>query len=247
MGVTLVLLHAFPLDHRLFEELGRLPADVLTPDLPGFGGRELGRSDPDLDLFADSVIADLDAAGIERAVIGGVSMGGYVALNILARYPSRVRGLVLADTRASADPVAARENRAKMAAAADAGDAPSPMDLIHPLVSDFTRAENVAALTRLAQIAADQPASTIAWAQRAMAARPARLTELAASQIPVLVLVGECDAVTGPEFAQQMADAAAESRLVVLPDVGHLTPLEDPAGFTTELAQWLEDNFEGVS
>lgn len=243
MAVAIVLIHAFPLDNRLFAQLGELPGHLLTPNLPGFGGREPARGTPDLDVFADAIIGDLDRAGIDRAVIGGVSLGGYVALNMLSRYPSRILGLVLADTKAAADTDQAREHRLKMATAADRGQQPDATDLVRPLVSDFTHAQNPDGVSLLTRIAGDQPASTIAWAQRAMATRPDRLADLAAAEIPVLVVVGANDAVTGISFAQQMAAAAAYSRLVILPDVGHLTPAEDPAGFTSELAAWLEDNF----
>lgn len=243
MAVEIVLVHAFPLDSRLFGQLGELPGNLLTPNLPGFGGREPARGTPGLDAFADAIIGDLDRAGIDRAVIGGVSLGGYVALNVVSRYPSRVLGLVLADTKAAADTDQARDSRLKMAAAADLGKQPGAADLIWPLVSDFTHAQNPDVVALLTRIAGDQPSSTIAWAQRAMATRPDRLSDLAATEIPVLVLVGENDAVTGIGFAQEMAAAASDSRLVILPDVGHLTPAEDPAGFTSELAAWLEENF----
>lgn len=243
----LVLLHAFPLDSRMFDGIRAAVAGrtrLLTPDLRGFGGGPpldaIGAVTPDLTVFADDVLADLDAAGIDRALVGGVSMGGYIALNLLRRHPDRVAGLVLADTRSGADDAAALERRRTAAERADRGEIAAGSDAIAPLVaataSGLVRAD-------LAVLAAGVPAATIAWAQRAMAARPDSTAVLAAATVPVLVVVGEQDAVTPPAVARDMAAAAPEAELVELAGVGHLSPAEDPAGFADALIGWLSRRF----
>jgi pimeloyl-ACP methyl ester carboxylesterase len=240
----LVLLHAFPLDSRMFDGIRPAVAArtrLLTPDLRGFGaGRPLGDAPPDLTVLADDVVAELDAAGVERAVIGGVSMGGYIALNLLRRHPDRVAGLVLADTRSGADDAAALERRRTAAERADRGEIAAGPDAIAPLVaqaaSDLVRAD-------LAVLAAAVPAATIAWGQRAMAARPDSTAALAATTVPVLVVVGEKDAVTPPAAAREMAATAPEAELVELPGVGHLSPAEDPVGFADAVIGWLSRRF----
>ncbi len=244
MTPPLVLLHAFPLDSRMFD--GVRPAvaarvRLFTPDLRGFGaGPSLGRREPDLTVFADDVLADLDAAGIERAIVGGVSMGGYIALNLLRRHPDRLSGLVLADTRSGADDQAALERRRGVAERADRGEIAAGPDAIAPLVaagvSDLVRAD-------LAAIAGAVPAASIAWGQRAMAARPDSTAVLAGAAVPVLVVVGERDAVTPPSVAREMAAVAPEAELVELPGAGHLAPAEDPAGFADALIGWLGRRF----
>ncbi len=240
----LVLLHAFPLDSRMFDGIRPAVAArtrLLTPDLRGFGtGAPLGDAAPDLTVFADDVLAGLDAAGIERAIVGGVSMGGYIALNLLRRHPDRVAGLVLADTRGGADDDAARERRRGVAERADRGDIAAGPDAVAPLVAD-----TVSGLARanLAAIAGAVPAASIAWGQRAMAARPDSTAVLAGATVPVLVLVGERDAVTPPAVAREMAATAPEAELVELPGVGHLSPAEDPAGFADALIGWLSRRF----
>lgn len=244
MTPPLVLLHAFPLDSRMFDGIRPAVAGrtrLLTPDLRGFGdGPPLVDTAPDLTVFADDVLADLDAAGIERAVVGGVSMGGYIALNLLRRHPDRVAGLVLADTRSGADDAAALERRRSAAERADRGDIAAGPDAIAPLVagaaSDLVRAD-------LAVIAGAVPAAAIAWGQRAMAARPDSTAVLAATTVPVLVVVGEQDAVTPPAVAREMAATAPEAELVELPGVGHLSPAEDPVGFADALTGWLSRRF----
>lgn len=234
----LVLLHAFPLDHRLFAGLPRLPFPVLTPDLPGFGAAELPAAEPDLDLMADAVVALLDRSGVDRAVVGGVSMGGYVALNLLARYPARLAGLILADTKVDADTEPARAERLDRAAAADRGELPTGPERVSPMVAPGT---DSAVLDLLGRIAADQTDAAVAWAQRAMAARPDTAAVLAGTELPVLVIVGELDPVTGPAFAHTMADLAEQATLVVIPGAGHLSPAEAPAAFAAAVETWWSD------
>jgi pimeloyl-ACP methyl ester carboxylesterase len=241
---NLVLLHAFPLDSRMFDAARAdlsAAATVLTPDLRGFGsGPPLGDATPDLALLADDVVDAMDAAGMDRAVLGGVSMGGYVALALLRRHPKRVKGLVLVDTRSGPDDAAAVERREGVAARADGGDVASGPDAIAPLVAAGT-SDDIRAT--LAAIADGVPAATVAWAQRAMAGRPDSTAVLAAGSVPVLVVVGEQDAVTPPAAAHEMAAAARDAELVELPEAGHLTPAEDPEGFAVVVLDWLSRRF----
>jgi len=240
----LVLLHAFPLDSRLFDPIRPALADgirLITPDLRGFGtGPALGDSTPDLALLADDLIGQLDEAGIDRAIIGGVSMGGYISLAVLRRYPDRVAGLVLADTRSGADDAAALERRNSAAARADRGEIAAGADAIAPLIAEGTAP---AIREWLAGIADEVPAGSIAWAQRAMAARPDSTGILTRTGVPVLVVVGELDAITPPAVAREMAATAPEAELVELPGVGHLTPAEDATGFGDALTGWLHRRF----
>ena len=241
---NLVLLHAFPFDSRMFDSVRAdlsAAATMLTPDLRGFrSGPPLDDATPDLALLADDVVDAMDAAGMDRAVLGGVSMGGYVALALLRRHPKRVKGLVLVDTRSGPDDAAAVERRQGVAARADGGDVASGPDAIAPLVaagsSDDIRAT-------LAAIADSVPAATIAWAQRAMAGRPDSTAVLAAASVPLLIVVGEDDAVTPPAAAHEMAAAARDAELVELPGAGHLTPAEDPEGFAVVVLDWLSRRF----
>lgn len=218
-------------------------ADLLTPDLRGFGsGPALGdpSPDPDLALLADDVVSALDDQGIERAIVGGVSMGGYVALAVLRAYPDRVAGLVLVDTRSGADDSAALERRRAVAERADEGEISTGLDAVGPLIG---KAAPEPVRDMLASIAADVPAPTVGWAQRAMAARPDSTGELMAAGVPVLVVVGEHDAVTPPDEARVMAATVPGAEFVQLPDAGHLSPAEDPEGFSTALIGWLGRQF----
>ena len=246
MTPPLVLLHAFPMDSRMFDAVRpaiTAQTRLLTPDLRGFGaGPALGDPPPppDLALLAADVIDEMDAAGIDRAVIGGVSMGGYIALALLRAHPDRVAGLVLVDTRSGADDDAALERRRVAADKADRGEIAAGPDAIAPLIADDAADDT---RSTLAGIAGAVPAASIAWGQRAMAGRPDSTELLAAARVPVLVVVGEKDGVTPPTVARQMAAAASEAELVELPGVGHLSPAEDPDGFSAALLGWLARRF----
>lgn len=230
-----VLLHAFPLTSALWSaQAASLRVDghrVWTPDLRGFGAAALGDDEPSLDRMADDVVALLDAEDLDRIVLGGLSMGGYVAMALLRRAPERVAALVLADTKATADGVDARAGRLAMAQRMDDGEAPASLVgiMIPALLGESTcrdRPEVVATVSGWIRSAAP---ATVAWAQRAMAARPESLTALSAFDRPALVVWGEEDVVLSPRTEQDlMLDALDDVELAVLPGAGHLSAVETP-------------------
>ncbi len=233
---SLILLHPFPFDSRvlcgLSAELSALGViDVLTPEL-------VGRGLPSLDELGDLVIAAMDRAGAGRAVVGGVSMGGYVALNVLRRHPGRVAGLVLIDSKAAGDTPAARQHRLAIADRADLGEKPATAPLIAGMVSPMTAATRPDLIAQLAAIVDVQPASDIAWKQRAMAARPDGTDLLARCGLPLLVIAGADDTITPPDDAQQCAATVPGASFVRIPDVGHLAVAEDPTAVATALTNW---------
>jgi 3-oxoadipate enol-lactonase len=214
--------------------------NVLTPSFPGFGGRPPGGSS--LDDFADSIIADMDGAGISRAVIVGLSMGGYVAFRLHARRPERVAALVFADTKATADDEAARAKRTDQAERARREGVGWLVDAMIPvLLGETTRAErpNVEKLVR-GMIAGAHPEG-VARALLAMRDRPDSTRQLGDIRVPVLAIAGDEDQVTPVAAARQIADGVAEGRLVVIPKAGHLSNLEDVKSFNGALTSFLAE------
>ncbi|MFJ6381948.1 alpha/beta fold hydrolase [Kitasatospora sp. NPDC092039] len=236
-GTPLLLLHAFPLNASMWSsQLDALPgltgdeARVLAPYQRGFGGTALGDDEPSLDRVADDLALLLDAAGIGRAVVGGLSMGGYVALAFARRHPDRLSGLLLANTRATADTDAARANRERIAAAVTARDS------VRLLLDEHVAAGQLGPdsqhlVERVEAMVAAAPPAAVAWAQRAMAARPDSLDVLAGLRVPVAVVAGAQDALVAPEEAATMLRARPDAELTVLPGVGHLSALEAPEAF----------------
>jgi len=248
-GVPVVLLHAFPLDSRMWQaQLDELPgsdggdARVIAPDLRGFGGTALGEDSPGLEALAEDVLLMLDRAGIERVVLGGLSMGGYVALAFARRYPERLLGLVLADTRATADTEAGRANRERIARTVEEEKSTRVIvdeQVPEPLLGPSAAARCPELVTQVRDLVESAAPEAVAWAQRAMAARPDTTELLPRLDVPALVLVGEDDAITPVADAHALADALPQAELVVLPGAGHLTAMEVPEAFTDALRAFL--------
>ncbi len=241
----LVFLHAYPLDSRQWSRVaGRFTERrVLAPDLPGFGQSPLGGET--LDGFADAVIEQMNSAGIDSAAIVGLSMGGYVAFRLYDRWPERVAGLVLADTRAGADGEDARERRTEQAERARReGVEWLPEVMIGVALGETTRREKPAVVERVRQIIEDADPEGVARALTAMRDRPDSSEMLSRIDVPVLVIVGEEDGVTPMSDARAMADAVPQGRLVEIPTAGHYTNLENEDAFVTAIQEFLGDRPE---
>jgi pimeloyl-ACP methyl ester carboxylesterase len=244
-GLPVVLLHAFPLSSAMWLEqrnvLGNDGTRLITPDLRGFGGSQLGWDEPSLDHMADDVAALLDSLSLDRVVLGGLSMGGYVAMAFLRRFGDRVSGLLLADTKASADADAAAANRRRIADALDeSGTAQVLVDDVLPaLTGDTTVSERPLVQGRVRALVEAAPPVAAAWAQRAMAARPDSHDTLRAISVPALVIVGDEDGLSTRDDAQAMVDALRDASLVVIPGSGHLTAVEAPDAFNAAAAEFF--------
>ncbi|PYC81573.1 alpha/beta hydrolase [Streptomyces tateyamensis] len=233
-GTPLLLLHAFPLNSAMWrgQSDGSLDrARVLTVDLPGFGTSPAPQGEPSLDVWADALAALLDRLELAQAVIGGLSMGGYLAMAFARRHGERVSGLLLADTKASTDAPAALANRERIAAAVLARQSVALL-LEEQFDASLLGAEAGEQLTKevRALIAAATPAG-VAWAQRAMAGRQAAFETLAALGVPAAVVVGQDDRLTPVADAEELADVLVDAELTVIPAAGHLAALEAPAAF----------------
>ncbi|MEZ7128170.1 alpha/beta fold hydrolase [Nonomuraea sp. AD125B] len=243
-GLPVVLLHAFPLSSAMWlaqrEGLAKV-CRVITPDLRGFGGSRLGEDDPSLDLMADDVARLLDDEGIERAVVGGLSMGGYVTLAFCRRHPDRLLGAILADTKAVPDPAPARDNRERIAQAVlSEGSDVLVSEVLPGLIGPTTRERRAMVFGRVKGLVQSAPPGAVAWAQRAMAGRPDSTGTLAALKVPLLVVVGEEDDLTPPAEAEAMAAAVPGARLEVIPKAGHLSAVEQPEAFNAAVSEFLQ-------
>jgi pimeloyl-ACP methyl ester carboxylesterase len=230
VGTPVVLLHAFPLDSRMWlpqvEALGGY--EVIVPDLRGFGaGAALAGEVSDMDLMADDIALLLDERKLERVVLCGLSMGGYVALAFARRHMDRLGGLVLCDTRAGADSDDARAARLAMVERVLAeGVGFLPETMVPRLLGETTRRDQPELVASVTQTILDQHPRGIAAAQRGMAARPDSTEVLSRITVPTLVITGLEDALIEPEESREMAASIRDSRLVQVPGAGHLVNLE---------------------
>jgi pimeloyl-ACP methyl ester carboxylesterase len=215
---------------------------VVTPDLPGFGGSARSDAEPSLDVYADEVARLMDHLMCPRAVIGGLSMGGYVAMAMLRRYPERVAGLVLADTKADADSEAAAANRLAMADAvlAAKGQQEVVEGMLAGLLGATTHASRPQVVSTVRRWVLGQDPRAVAWAQRAMATRPDSHADLQAFSGPALVVVGEEDTLSPLPAAQSMFAALGQgAKLGTIPAVGHLSAVENPSAVAGAIGSWL--------
>lgn len=244
-GLPLVLLHAFPLSAAMWLGQRNGLGDgfrVVTPDQRGFGGSPLGDAEPSLDLVADDVAAMLDGLGLDRVVLGGLSMGGYATMAFLRRHPERVRAVVLADTKATRDPPEAAANRERIAARLDAeGSVDALLEEVLPnLLGPSTLRDRPEVSGRVRALVGSTPPQAAAWAQRAMAARPDSLDVLRATDVPALVVRGDEDALASQADVEAMTEALPRGRLVTLEAAGHLTAVEVPDAFDAAVRDFLD-------
>jgi len=240
-GPCLVLLHAFPLDGRLWRaQVGELSAShrLVIPDLRGFGrSRDLGPPSS-IAQMADDVASLLASLGVARARVLGLSMGGYVALALLQKYPTIVEQLVLCDTRADADSPEARQGRARQLALLHGGAGVAGLfeqllpRLVGPATGDAVRES-------LRQVAMDQSIKSVSGAVVALRDRPDQSATLEGCQAPVLVVNGAADAISTPDDGRALAALAPRGTFLEIPGAGHLSCIENPDIFNREVARWL--------
>jgi pimeloyl-ACP methyl ester carboxylesterase len=242
-GTPVVLLHAFPLDSRMWlpQVEGLAGYQALVPDLRGFGAaRAMAGERSPIDLLADDVARLLDDRRLDRVVLCGLSMGGYVALAFARRHPERLGGLVLLDTKAGPDSEAARGERLAMADRVRVeGVGFVPEVMLPRLLGETSRRERPEVVEQVTETILDQDPRGIAAAQRGMAERPDSTASLAGIDVPTLVIVGAEDELAGPAEARTIAAAVRDARLVQVPGAGHLVNLEQPAAVNDALLDFL--------
>jgi 3-oxoadipate enol-lactonase len=242
-GFPVVFLHGFPLNRTMWEpQVTALVGEFrcITIDMRGFGGSGRGTPPYSVDRYADDVAGVLDTLGIERAVIAGLSMGGYVAFALWRRHRDRVRALVLADTRAVADTVEVVERRRELIEAAEEKGATAVANMqIAGLVGRTTRDKRPDIYDAMHRMIAQASVSGIIGATEALITRPDSTPTLSTIDVPTLIIVGEEDVITPLKDARRMQAAIAGSRLEVLKGAGHLSNVERPAAFNTVMTEFL--------
>jgi 3-oxoadipate enol-lactonase len=232
---TLLLIHAFPVDARMWDQqVADLSEEhqVLAPSLPGFGGAPPAGDVLTMDAAADAAAGELEGAGAERAVVAGLSMGGYVAFSLWRRHRDRVAGLLLVNTKAEPDDEAGKERRRGVAQKARQEGSAAIADAPPPLLSE---AADPALWDRVKEMIRRQPGESIAAASLGMADRPDSRPILGEIDVPTTVLTSSGDTLIPPDVTAPMAEAIPTAELVTLQNAGHLSNLEDPTGFTNAL------------
>jgi pimeloyl-ACP methyl ester carboxylesterase len=268
-GLPLLFLHGFPLDHTMWmgqlDGLIQQPSEFLlgeaflhpkanstssipsirmiAPDLRGFGQSIPKRPDDKVTMsdFADDLAGLLDGLNIQEPVIlCALSMGGYIAFQFWRRYTSRLGGLILCDTRATADPPEALAARLELAdRVLREGPAPLVDNMLPKLFSENTRRRQPQLVEAVRKVILDaNPQGTVA-AARGMAERPDMTASLPKIACPTLVLAGQNDAITPPSNMRAMANAIPGAKFVEISSAGHMSPLENPAEVNAAITSFL--------
>ncbi|MGH7231244.1 MAG: alpha/beta fold hydrolase [Nitrospiraceae bacterium] len=243
-GLPVLFIHAFPLNRRMWApQVSELHEQfrVITVDLRGHGESGPIAETWTIDEFASDICALLDRLSIRQIVLAGSSMGGYVALAFYRRFADRVKGLVLADTRAQSDSPEARAARFSMIQTVESRGAPAIADIMLPKLLCPASLRNKPGLAQDLRIMIERtPVATIRADLKAMADRPDSTPLLRTIACPTLILVGELDQATPPTEAQLMAEGIAHAQLRVIHDAGHLPNLEQSPAFNSVLAPFLK-------
>ncbi len=242
-GDPLVLLHAFPLNGKMFEPQITAFSDdrrVVAPDYPGFGRSPRTPAQPDMRYYAEGLGDLLDRLHLERVVLGGVSMGGYVAFECMRLFPERISALVLANTRPEPDPAETREARNEMAlsVARDGIEVLVELQMERLLAPESLQDEGLVEKVR-SIILENSPDGAVA-ALGAMRERPDSRPLLGEIDVPTLVVGGEEDGISSPEVMGTMAAKIPGARHLTIPNAGHLSNLEAPDEFNAALSDFLK-------
>ena len=244
-GRPVVLIHGYPFNRSLWSEQIEVLSQnhrVIAPDLRGFGESEASDGTATMNRMAQDVALLLNHLGIARATIAGLSMGGYVALAFYKQLSSRVRALILADTRAQADTAEAKQTRAQQAEKALSEGMAGIADAMLPkLLTPETVSKHPDIVKRVRDMMLKTKPEGAAAALRGMAERDDLTSMLAKISVPTLILVGAEDAITPVADSEKMNQAIAGSRLVVLENAGHVSNLERTDQFNDALLDFLKE------
>jgi 3-oxoadipate enol-lactonase len=245
-GDAVLLIHGFPLNSAMWgEQLTALSADwrVIAPDLRGFGASDPG-SEPvfTMDLLARDLAGLLDHLGIERVVVCGLSMGGYVAFEFFRQFRHRVRALVLCDTRAVPDSAETQRARGTLAERVLAENTTRPVveGLLPKLVCSLTTRKNPGVVAMVRAMMQEGQPDSVARLLHGMATRADSEPLLRDIDVPTLIVVGSDDVITNRGQAEMLARGIRGARLEIIAASGHLPPVEQPDEFNQILAKFLE-------
>ncbi|MGY5125098.1 alpha/beta fold hydrolase [Streptomyces nigrescens] len=243
-GEPLVLVHGHPFDRSMWrpqtEHFSRAGWRVIAPDLRGYGASTVRPGTTPLETFARDLLALLDGLGVERFVLGGLSMGGQIVMECYRLFPERIRGLVLADTFAAAETEEGRTARREMAARLlREGMAGYAQEVLAKMVSPYTLTHRPEVAAHVLAMMTAAPPEGAAAALRGRAERPDYTELLSQISVPALVVVGTEDAYTPVSDARDIHARVPDATLAVIEHAAHMPNLERPDEFNAVLAEFL--------
>jgi pimeloyl-ACP methyl ester carboxylesterase len=242
---VVIFVHGFPFNKWMWEnqiEAFKKDYRVIAYDIRGFGNSEMGKVHFSVQLFAFDLIGLMDALHIEKAVLCGLSMGGYIALSAMENFQHRFSKLVLCDTKCAGDDDAAKEKRMKtIDSIKQNGKAEYAEESLWKLFSQSSFVSNPAAIDKIREMIMSTPDEVLFQTLLALAERHDNCSLLSTTNLPVLIVVGADDKLTPPDTAREMDKKIPDSDLFIIENAGHLSPLEQPDEFNRLLKPFLSD------
>ncbi len=242
-ALPVVFIHGFPFNSTMWKpqvEALKKTYRTIVYDVRGHGRSDAGDGQYTIELFADDLTTILDERRIGKAVVVGLSMGGYIALRFAERSPERLKGLVLCDTRSDADSNEAKIRRAaQMRAVKEHGTRAFAEEFVKAVLAPETFRDKPDIVKSVEGMIEHNPVAGIAGTLLALASRTDTTQSLPKLNVPVLIAVGEADAATPPGLAFAMHERIPGSEVVVIPHAGHLSTLENPDVFNPALKKFL--------
>lgn len=243
-GQPVILVHGFPLCRKMWRPQFNVLPDagfrLIAPDLRGFGESEAPDGPYTIELFADDVVALLDHLEIDRAVIGGMSMGGYVVFNLIDRYPERLSGACLLTTRAHADDNAGKAKRLQLAQEViKFGPQAIAGPFEHILFAEESLKERSRLVSEVCRWMTETDSRGLSGGLLAMRERKDYLPLLETFSLPALAIGAENDRAAPPDKTREIAAGIPGCRLCIIPRAGHMANLENPGAYNSCLLEFL--------
>jgi 3-oxoadipate enol-lactonase len=242
-GVPIVFIHGFPFNHMMWDpQMKALPNHyrAITYDIRGHGESAVGDGQYSIEFFVDDLLGLLDHLVIDKAILCGLSMGGYIALRAYERFPERIRALVLCDTKSEADTNEGKVKRSGTARSVKmAGVAPFADDFVKLVFAPQSFQTHPDAVEAIKTARRGNSPIGIAGAALALGLRTDTTAVLHQIKVPTLVLVGEHDVLTPPVASEALQRQIPNAELHVIPAAGHMSNLENPAEFNRYLIDFL--------
>lgn len=239
----IIFVHGFPLNKSMWDKQVKALKDnyrVIAYDIRGHGATEVGTIDFSIDLFAIDLLCFMDALKIEKTVLCGLSMGGYIALNAIQNHPGRFTALILSDTNCAADTPEAKEKRMNTIISIKENGVEKLADNLLPnLFAAESFKSNSEEIAEVKEMIVTTTIPSLNNSLHALANRRETCGKLAKIKVPVLILVGEDDKITPPEAAIAMHEKIKESSLQIIPHAGHLSNMENEDEFNSQLIKFM--------
>lgn len=239
----IIFIHGFPLNKSMWDNQAKALKDnyrVIAYDIRGHGNSDVGTSDFSIDLFVNDLLSFMDALNIEKTIICGLSMGGYIALNAIENHPERFNALILSDTNCTADTPEAKEKRMNaIENILENGVDKFANELILNLFSNESFKRNLKEIPVVREMIVNTSTLSLHNSLHALAERKETCEKLSEIKVPVLIIVGKEDKITPPDAARFMQSKIKGSLLRIIEHGGHLSNLENPYEFNYQINKFI--------